>query len=265
MPINKVWDSFERAVEDVFDGATVMVGGFGGSGGCPSYLIRALAEKGVKDLTIVTNLGGYGRELIEKVFRPLRPGLPQWWDDVGLLFERGQVKKAILPYPVHAMQVSVVTPIEKQFAAGKVEVEMVPMGTLVERIRAAKAGLGGFYTPVGVGTLIEKGKEVRIIDGKEFILEFPLKADFALIRAYKADRLGNLIYRGTSRALNSTMAGAATVTVAEVDEVVPPGELDPEEIVTPAIYVDRVVVRPEEGKLKIKFPLRKWEKTGGED
>ena len=123
---------------------------------------------------------------------------------------------------------------------------MVPQGTLAERIRAAKAGLGGVYTPVGVGTVVEEGKETKIIDGKKYILELPIKADFALIKAHKADRWGNLVYRGSSRTFNETMAGAAKITIAEVDEIVELGELDPEEIVTPSVYVDRVVARPKE-------------------
>jgi 3-oxoacid CoA-transferase A subunit len=123
---------------------------------------------------------------------------------------------------------------------------MVPQGTLAERIRAAKAGLGGVYTPVGVGTVVEEGKETKIIDGKKYMLELPIKADFALIKAHKADRWGNLVYRGSSRTFNETMAGAAKVTIAEVDEIVELGDLDPEEIVTPCVYVDRVVCRPEE-------------------
>jgi 3-oxoacid CoA-transferase A subunit len=123
---------------------------------------------------------------------------------------------------------------------------MVPQGTLAERIRAAKAGLGGVYTPVGVGTVVEEGKETKIIDGKKYLLELPIKADFALIKAHKADRWGNLVYCGSSRTFNETMAGAAKITIAEVDEIVELGELDPEEIVTPSVYVDRVVCRPKE-------------------
>ena len=130
---------------------------------------------------------------------------------------------------------------------------------LAERIRAAKAGIGAFYCPVGAGTIVEKGKEVRVIDGRKHVLEYPIKADFGLIRAYKADRLGNLIYRGTSRTFNATMAGAAKVTIAEVDEVVEVGELDPESIVTPALYVDRVAVRPKEGLTQIIQKISKEE------
>jgi 3-oxoacid CoA-transferase A subunit len=134
---------------------------------------------------------------------------------------------------------------EKKLRAGEVELEMLPQGTLAERIRAAKAGLGGIYTPVGVGTIVEKGKEVKIIDGKKYLLELPFKADFALIKAHKADRWGNLVYRYSSRTFNATMAGAAKVTIVEVDKIVELGELKPDEIHTPGIYVDRVVERPE--------------------
>ncbi len=136
------------------------------------------------------------------------------------------------------------TPIERLHNEGKIEIEVVPQGTLAERIRCGAGGLGGFYTPVGVGTVVEKGKEKRVIGGKEYILEMPLVADFALIKAYQADTLGNLVYRKTARAFNPVMAMAAKVTIVEVDEVVPVGELDPEVIVTPHVYVQRIVEVP---------------------
>ena len=248
MPINKVVGSFDAAVKDFFDGATVLIGGFGTPGGCPSYLMEALGKQGAKDLTIVCNNVGFGKELMQVVAMFMK--VPDWWYDGGELTNNRQVKKAIAAFPVLASPL-LVSPFEKQLRAGEVEIDIVPQGTLAERIRAAKAGIGAFYCPVGPGTIVEKGKEVRVIDGRKHVLEYPIKADFGLIRAYKADRLGNLIYRGTSRTFNATMAGAAKVTIAEVDEVVEVGELDPESIVTPAIYVDRVAVRPEEGRTQI--------------
>jgi 3-oxoadipate CoA-transferase alpha subunit len=162
---------------------------------------------------------------------------------MDILVRNMRIKKAIVAAPVSALYVN---NFEKLLRAGKVEIEMVPQGTLAERIRAAKAGIGGFYVPVGIGTTVEEGKEKKIIDGREYLLELPIKADFALIHAHKGDRWGNLVYRGTSRTFNPTMAGAAKVTIAEVDEIVELGELDPETIVTPGIYVDRVVARPKE-------------------
>lgn len=257
MPINKVVESFDEAVKDVFNGATILFGGFGGTGGTPCYLIRALAKQGAKELTIVGNTTGFGRELRERMKAQGRV-YPDWMEDVGILCENKQVKKGIAAFPVAASP-QLVSPFEKQLRAGEVKIEMVPQGTLAERIRANKAGIGAFFTPTGPGTIIEKGKEVRIIDGRLHVLEYPIKADFAFIRAYKADRLGNLIYRGTSRTFNATMAGAAKVTIAEVDEIAPIEEMDPEAIVTPAIWVERVVVRPVEGKTKIIQKIRKEE------
>jgi 3-oxoadipate CoA-transferase alpha subunit len=170
-------------------------------------------------------------------------------EDMDILVRNGQIKKSIVAAPVSTIYQNT---FEKLLRAGKVEVEMVPQGTLAERIRATRAGLGGVYVPTGVGTVVEQGKEKKVIDGRTYLLELPIKADFALIKAHKADRWGNLVYRRTSRTFNATMAGAARVTVAEVDEIVELGELDPEVIVTPGIYVDRVVVRPKEIKVDDK-------------
>jgi 3-oxoacid CoA-transferase A subunit len=223
MPINKVFSNFEEAVKDVHDGAIIMIGGFIGKVGMPTNLIHALRDQGAKNLTIISNrVGGI---------------------DADVLFEVKQVKKAIASAPVPASRTPI-CPFEEQYLAGAVELEIVPQGTLVERIRAGGAGLGGFYTPTGVGTAIAEGKERKIINGREYIFELPLKADFAFIRAYKADKMGNLIYRRTERNFNPLMAKAATITIAEVDEIVDVGELDPEFIVTPLIYVDRVVRIP---------------------
>ena len=236
MPINKIVNSFEEAIADIEDGATIMVGGFGTVVSMPSCLLVALAKKGVKNITTVSNSTGFGPD----VWALQGAKFPE---DMDILVRNGLIKKAIVSAPVSAMYVN---NFEKLLREGKVEIEMVPQGTLAERIRAAKAGLGGVYVPTGVGTVIEEGKEKKVIDGREYILELPIRADFALIHAYKGDRYGNLVYRGTSRTFNPTMAGAAKVTIAEVDEIVEPGELDPEAIVTPGVYVDRVVARPKE-------------------
>ena len=235
MPVNKIVSSFDEAVADIEDGATIMIGGFGTVVGTPSLLIEAVARKGVKDLTMVSNVTGFGKE----VWRNL--GF-KFAEDQDILVRNGQIKKAIATAPVSAIYEN---NFERLLRAGKVELEMVSQGTLAERIRAAKAGLGGVYVTVGIGTVLEEGKETKIIDGKKYILELPLKADFALIKAHKGDRWGNLVYRRTSRTFNAVMAGAAKVTIAEVDEIVELGELDPEVIVTPGLYVDRVVVRPQ--------------------
>jgi len=223
MSINKVFQSFQEAVADVHDGATIMFGGFIGKPGLPTNLIRALRDKGVKNLTTVSNRCG---------------GM-----DLDILFEARQVRKAIATAPVPPSRLPL-CPFEKQYLAGEIELEIVPQGTLVERMRAGGAGIGGFYTPTGVGTLIAEGKEKRTINGKEYILELPLKADFAFVRARKADKIGNLIYWRSQRNFNPIMAIAAKVTIAEVDEIVEIGELDPDAIVTPAIYVDRIVKIP---------------------
>jgi 3-oxoadipate CoA-transferase alpha subunit len=236
MTLSKIYKSCDEAVADIFDGATIMVGGFGSYGGLPINLIVALAGQGARNLTVIANMGGVGFELTKRI----KPG---GYQDLGILFERGQVKKLIASVPALG-GMPPTSPFEKLYSEGKVEVEMVPQGTLAERIRCAAGGIGGFYTPVGLGTVVEKGKEKKVINGKEYILELPLKADFALIKAHKADTLGNLIYRRTARCFNPVMAMAAKVTIAEVDQLVQVGELDPEVIVTPHIYVKRIVEVP---------------------
>jgi len=227
MSINKVVASFDEAVADMHDGAVVLVGGFGPIVSTPSRLLEAVSKLKIKDLTVVSNSGGFGIELLGE-------------HDVEVLHRTGQMKKHIVSAPVNQW---VENTLEKRYRAGGVEIEMVAQGTMAERIRAAKAGLGGILTPVGVGTVLEKGKEVKEINGKKYLLELVTKADYALIRAHKADRWGNLVYRGTSRTFNATMAGAARVTIAEVDQLVELGELNPEEIVTPGVFVNMVVVR----------------------
>lgn len=236
MTDNKIFPSCKEAVADIFDGATVMIGGFGSFGGLPINLIVALAEQGAKDLTIIANMGGVGFELSKRI----KPG---GYPDHGILFEQGQVRKFIGSVPALG-GMPPTSPIEKLFNEGKVEIETVPQGTLAERIRCGAGGLGGFYTPVGAGTVIEKGKEKKVLGGREYLLELPLTADFALIKAHKADRLGNLVYHGTARCFNPVMAMAAKVTIVEVDRIIDLGGLDPEAVVTPHIYVKRIVEVP---------------------
>jgi 3-oxoacid CoA-transferase A subunit len=236
MTANKIFKSCSEAVADIFDGAAVMVGGFGSFGGLPINLLVALADQGAKNLTVIANMGGVGFELSQRI----KPG---GYHDLGILFERGQVKKFIGSVPaLGGMPPD--SPLEKLYHEGKVEIEIVPQGTLAERIRCGAGGLGGFYTPVGVGTVVARGKEKKVIGGKEYILELPLTADFALIKAHQADTLGNLVYRKTARCFNPVMATAARTTIVEVDKLVLVGQLDPEVIVTPHIYVHRIVEVP---------------------
>jgi 3-oxoacid CoA-transferase A subunit len=236
MTVNKIFNNCAQAVADIFDGATIMVGGFGSFGGLPINLIVALANQGAKNLTIIANMGGVGFELSKRI----KPG---GYQDLGILFERGQVKKFIGSVPALG-GMPPTSPLEQLYNEGKVEVEVVPQGTLVERIRCGAGGLGGFYTRVGVGTVVEKGKEKKVIGGKEYIMELPLTADFALIKAHKADSLGNLVYWRTARCFNPVMATAAKTTIVEVDQLIQVGQLDPEVIVTPHVYVHRIVEVP---------------------
>jgi 3-oxoacid CoA-transferase subunit A len=237
-PPNKVFPDGPSAIADLPDGATVMVDGFGGPGGMAHHLLVSLRDRGTKGLTIISNTIG--------IARIVNFGTPagRLAIDHTILVENGQVAKAIASYPV-SPSASRPSAFELAYRRGDVELELVPQGTLAERLRAGGAGIHAFYTPTGAGTLIAEGKESRVIDGKEYILEEALKADFCLIRGHKADTLGNVVYKGTSRNFNAVMAPAADVTVIEVDEIVEPGELDPELIVTPGIYVDRIVKRPE--------------------
>jgi 3-oxoadipate CoA-transferase, alpha subunit len=233
MTQGKIFSSCDEAVADIFDGATIMIGGFGSFGGLPINLIVSLVKLGVKELTVISNQGGVGFELSDKI----KPG---GYQDLGALYAKGQIKKFIGSVPALG-GMPPTSPIEVAHREGKVEIEMVPQGTLAERIRAGAGGLGGFYTPTGVGTPMENGKEKKVINGKEYLFELPLTADFALIKAHKADKLGNLIYRGTARCFNPVMAMAAKTTIVEVDQIVDTGELDPEHIVTPHIFVTRIV------------------------
>jgi 3-oxoacid CoA-transferase len=218
--VNKLVASAADAVADVPDGATVLLGGFGVIQGWPVSLIDALAARGPRALTIVANTPGIG------------PASPQ------LLAERGLVARLVASYAVYPTQRA---PMGDGIQAGRIALELVPQGTLIERVRAGGAGLAAFYTPTGVGTEAARGKEERAFDGRRFVLERAIRGDVALVRAHRGDRLGNLTYRRGSRNFNPAFATAARVVVAEVDEVVEPGGLDPEAIVTPGIFVDRVV------------------------
>ncbi|BEL02989.1 3-oxoacid CoA-transferase subunit A [Actinoplanes sichuanensis] len=206
------------AVKEVKDGDTVLVGGFG-MAGMPVQLIDALIEHGAGDLTIVSNNAGNG--------------------DTGLaaLLAAGRVRKMVCSFPRQADS----WVFDGLYRAGKIELELVPQGNLAERMRAAGAGIGAFYCPTGVGTPIAEGRETRVIDGREYVLEYPIRGDVALIRAHVADRLGNLVYRKTARNFGPVMATAAKVTIAQVSTIVEVGELDPEAVVTPSIYVNRLV------------------------
>ncbi|MHB8573887.1 MAG: CoA transferase subunit A [Dehalococcoidia bacterium] len=219
--IDKVYSSVDAAVADIPDDVTILFGGFV-SAGSPTSLILALQRKGVRGITGVANNIGLG-------------------DRLDVLCEQRQLKKMIASFAIRASGARG-SLFEAQYRNGEVELEVVPQGTLAERIRAAGAGIGGFYTRTGVGTPVAEGKEVRVIDGVEYLLELPLHADYALIKAAKADRMGNLVYHGSGRNFNVSMATAAKIVIAEVDEIVAAGELDPEHIVTPGIYVDRIVV-----------------------
>ena len=218
--INKVVGSVDEAVADIKDGAVLLVGGFGGRG-VPTKLIPAVAKLGVKNLTVISNNLGMGDE-----------------GDLGVLFRNSQVSKAKASFPIRPG----CNDFKDAYDRGEVELEVIPQGTLVERIRAAGAGIGGFYTPTGVGTILAEGKEVREIDGRLYVFEKPLPGDFALIRAKQADRYGNLRYHRGARNFNTVMAMAGKVTIVEVEELVPLGEMDPENVHTPGIFVDRVVV-----------------------
>jgi 3-oxoacid CoA-transferase subunit A len=214
--MKKVLASAADAVAQVPDGATIMMGGFGVCG-LPENLIDALYARGTRDLTLISNnagLDGFG---------------------IGRLLAARQVRKMVSSYVGENKE------FERQFLTGELDVELIPQGTLAERIRAGGAGIGGFFTPTGYGTVIAEGKETRIIDGKPYILEFPLHADFAFVRAWKGDHDGNLVYRKTARSFNPIMATAARVTIAEVEQLVAPGDIDADHVVTPGIFVQYIV------------------------
>jgi 3-oxoacid CoA-transferase subunit A len=214
--VNKVLPSAEAAAALVPEGATILMGGFGLCG-IPENLIKALHARGTGGLTVISNNAGV--------------------DDfgIGVLLKSRQVRKMISTYVGENKE------FERQFLTGEIEVELVPQGTFSERIRAGGAGIGGFFTPTAYGTIVAEGKETRVIDGKPYVLELPLRADFAFVRAWKGDRVGNLVYRRTARNFNPVMATAAGVTIAEVEHLVEPGQLDPDDVVTPGIFVKHIV------------------------
>lgn len=230
--MNKVFPSAEAAVADIIDGATIMVGGFGLCG-IPENLIEAVRARGVRNLTVISNnagVDGFG---------------------VGRWLENGQIRKIIGTY------IGDNKLYEELVMKGELEADLIPQGSFSERIRAGGAGIPAFYTPTGVGTVVARGKEVREFDGRPYLLERALKADFALVKAYRGDRWGNLVYRKTARNFNPLMAAAARITIAEVEEIVERGALDPEAIATPGIYVQRIIQGPSYAKRIERRVVRK--------
>lgn len=223
--MKKIYESFDEAVAGIEDGMTLMVGGFG-LVGIPENLIIALRDQGTKDLTVISN----------------NCGVDDW--GLGLLLNEKQIKKMISSYVGENKE------FERQFLSGELEVDLVPQGSLAEKIRAGGAGIPAFYTPSGVGTPIAEGREVREFNGKEYLLEEGLTADFSLVRAWKADTHGNLVFRKTARNFNPMMAAAGNVTIAEVEEIVEVGELDPDQIHTPGIYVQGLIQGEQEKRIE---------------
>ncbi|MDQ2978337.1 MAG: CoA transferase subunit A [Acidobacteriota bacterium] len=223
--IDKVVSSADAAVSDIPEGATIVVGGFGLCG-IPENLIAAMLRRGVGGLTIISN----------------NCGVDDW--GLGLLLASRQIRKMVSSYVGENGE------FERQYLSGELEVELVPQGTLAERMRAGGAGIPAFYTPAGVGTLVAEGKETRELDGREYLLERGIVADYSLVAAWKGDRLGNLVYRKSARNFNPMAATAGRVSIAEVEEFVEVGELDPENVHTPGVFVHRVVVAPREKRIE---------------
>ncbi|MBT2686983.1 CoA transferase subunit A [Bacillus sp. ISL-47] len=223
--MKKICTSFGEAVQDIHDGAVLMVGGFGLCG-IPENLILALVDKGVKDLTVISN----------------NCGVDDW--GLGLLLKNKQIKKMVGSYVGENKE------FERQVLSGEIEVELLPQGTLAEKIRAGGAGIPAFYTPAGVGTPIAEGKETKVFDGKEYLLEEALKADFSLVRAWKGDKMGNLVYHKTARNFNPMIAAAGKVTIAEVETLCETGDLDPNYIHTPSIYVQSLIEGKQEKRIE---------------
>jgi 3-oxoacid CoA-transferase subunit A len=223
--IDKVVASADEAVRDIRDGATLVVGGFGLCG-IPENLIAALVRRGVRDLTVVSN----------------NCGVDDW--GLGLLLQTRQIRKMVSSYVGENAE------FERQFLSGELEVELAPQGTLAERMRAGGAGIPAFYTPTGVGTLVAEGKETKVIDGREYLLERGIVGDFSLVAAWKGDRMGNLVYRKAARNFNPMAATAGRISIAEVEELVDVGELDPESVHTPGVFVQRVVVAPRQKRIE---------------
>lgn len=221
--MDKVYPSTDEAIADIPDGASIAIAGFF-TAGTPIHLIQALARQGAKDLTLIVMQTGPGNE------------------DITQLVINRQVKKAICNYPFYrSVSRGARSPFEQAVRAGEIEVEVFPMGTFIEKLRAAGAGIAGFYTPTGVGTVVEKGKEKRKFGNRDYLLELALKPDYAFVYAYQGDRMGNLVCRKTARNYNPEMAAAATITIASVENLVEPGQLDPDRVHVPGIYVQRVV------------------------
>lgn len=223
--MKRICTSFQDAVAEIQDGATLMVGGFGLCG-IPENTILALVEKGVKDLTVISN----------------NCGVDDW--GLGLLLKNKQIKKMVGSYVGENKE------FERQVLSGEIEVELIPQGTLAEKIRAGGAGIPAFYTPAGVGTPIAEGKETRMFNGKEYLLEESLTADFSLVRAWKGDKMGNLVYHKTARNFNPMIAAAGRVTIAEVENLYEVGELDPNSIHTPSIYVQTLIEGNQEKRIE---------------
>jgi len=221
--VDKEYPSPDAAVADIPDGASIAVAGFF-TAGTPVQLIQALARKGARNLTLICQSMGPGNE------------------DITPLVEQGQIRKAICNYPFYRSATrGANSPFEKAVRAGRVEVEVYPMGTFIEKLRAGAAGLAGFYTPTGAGTVVERGKEKRTFSGRDYLLEMAVKPDYAFVYAWRGDRVGNLTCRKTARNYTPEMAAAATVTIAAVEELLEPGALDPDKVHVPGIYVQRVV------------------------
>jgi 3-oxoacid CoA-transferase subunit A len=223
--INKVVASVDEAVRDVPEGATLVVGGFGLCG-IPENLIAALVRRGVRNLTVVSN----------------NCGVDDW--GLGLLLKTRQIRKMVSSYVGENAE------FERQFLSGELEVELVPQGTLAERMRAGGAGIPAFYTPAGAGTLVAQGKETRVFDGREYLLEKGIVGDYSLVAAWKGDRMGNLVYRKAARNFNPMAVTAGRIAIAEVEELVEAGSLDPDCIHTPGVFVNRLVVAPREKRIE---------------
>lgn len=224
--MNKIYPSLQAALSGIADGASIMIGGFGDAG-TPFGLIDALAELGTTNLTIISNNAGTGEEGIAK------------------LIKLGRVSRIVCSFPRQPNA----TAFDERYLAGELKLDLVPQGNLAERIRAAGAGIGAFFTPTAYGTPLAEGKETRKINGRDYVLEYPIFADYALIKAFKGDAHGNLVYHETARNFGPVMATAAKCTIAQVNEAVPVGAIDPEVVVTPGIFVKRVIeVRPHQGR-----------------
>jgi 3-oxoadipate CoA-transferase alpha subunit len=239
--MSKIITDFNAAVADIRDGASVLVSGAQGPLGVPRNLLLALRRKGPKNLTLITATG-YRAVAAAKGY-----GFPhaEDWIDHGILIDNHQVRKVICAMAYVPGRDAY---LQKLYEAGEIELEHLGMGPFVARLSAGAAGLGGIYQPTGIGTILEEGREKRVINGKEYLFELPITADFALIGGHRADRLGNTVYLGTGRQYGPVMAKAGRITIMEVDEIVEPGTLDPETVITPGIYVHRVIAAPPELK-----------------